>query len=86
MARRGRIGIEVLRKSPVKTFEERKAENPFVRENCDISSLPQRFIHQTNRLARIYNEIVFSESPDFDKLERVIDLARETCYKDYGCE
>jgi len=51
-----------------------------------LDEVPEIFIHQLDRLRRIYDELASQKKPDLDKLERTVDLARVICYKDWGAE
>jgi len=74
-------GIEELKATPVKTFPEYVVEKEYYMQKCDLAIIPGSFIHQSNRLVRLYNALIAQEEIDLNKLERVTLLANKLIYK-----
>lgn len=68
----------------VKTFEEYVSEKVYYGQRCDMDIIPELFIKQNDRLVSIYNTVLKEEPLDFDKLERVTNLAHKVVYREYS--
>jgi len=69
--------IQKLRSARIPTFEEYVSipERTYDGQRCDLSTVPQRFIDQNDRLVRIYNKLLQEEEIDIRKLKRVIKIS-----------
>ena len=75
-------GKDLPKDHKVETFAERfsKEKHFYYGQKLDISTIPKRFLHQNDRLVRVYNDLCSQASPDLDKLERVVEMARVLIY------
>lgn len=80
MARRDG-NLRELRENSLDTFKEYVAKKTYYGQRCDLTTIPERFIYQTNKLVGIYNDLIAQEKLDLDKLERVANLAKKVIYR-----
>lgn len=78
--------FDKLRKNPLTTFQEYVPDKEYYGQKCDLKIIPEQFIHQTNRLVRIYNNLIAQNEIDLSKLERIVNLAQKAIYKGKGSE
>jgi len=68
---------------PVRTFQkyvEDQGDN--YGKRCDLAIIPKLFIHQNDRLVRIYNNLISQEEIDLGRVEKVIKLAQKVIQSD----
>jgi len=80
--------IRKLRDGKIPTFGEfvSAPKREYDGGRCDLTIIPERFIHQIDRLVRIYNSFLAEENNAFVKLRRTIDLAYKVVHKGYSIE
>ena len=66
-------GDEIDR-DPALTFQEYVQDKVYLGQKCDLGIIPRQFIHQSNRLVRIYNHLISQEEVDTDKVKRLVDM------------
>jgi hypothetical protein len=76
--------LSELKSARVLTFGDyvSRPEREYYGVGCDTSIIPKRFLHQCNRLVKIYNSLLDEENINLEKLERVISIAQRVVYKD----
>jgi hypothetical protein len=71
-------------RKPIKTFREYVLGRVYSGQECNLESIPQGFIHQSDRLVRIYNNFISRDELDIERMKRVIGLAKKVIYKKHN--
>ena len=84
---RNELGEKTKKLEPIRTFleyyqdiQKQYSENG-IDYRYDISMILPRFIHQSNRLVKIYNSLISQKEVDLEKTMRVINLEQKIIFQ-----
>lgn len=84
---RGKKGVDILDRTPLITFPEYISDKDYCGHECNFDIIPNRFIHQTNRLVVAYNNLILWDDIHVQKTAKVVNLAHRAIYEkdcDFG--